>query len=327
MKKCKVLVTGANSMLASHVIGCLLSRGYRVRGIVRRRESYRLPPHPDAELFIGDFTDSRTVEYAVEGCEAIVHIAAVTAQNLTNYDEYRRVNVAATRMLAAMAHIKGVKRFVFVSSANTAAYGSKAHPGDETRPAAPPFDRSFYARSKAEAEQAIASLWSDTTDFVTVCPSFMIGRYGSLRKGSDSIIGMALGRRTVVCPPGGKSFVAAADVAQAVAEAMERGCRGEKYLLTGENLSYKEFYLRMAAIEGMRKKVVVLPRAVIMITGVAGSLLRLLGLRLSLSLTNARILCVGNYYDSSKAAAELGFAPRNIDRAIAEVIEEHERGE
>lgn len=94
-------------------------------------------------------------------------------------------------------------------------------------------------------------------------------------------------------PLGGKNFVAAGDVARGIVAVLKRGHNGERYLLSGENRTYAEFYRLLAARTGCRQHLVRIPVRVLLAAGAVGDLLARLGVRSEISRTNMRILCIG----------------------------------
>lgn len=313
----KILVTGANGFLAVNVINALLAACCQVRGILRRKGSYQGAVSESLELYEGDFTDETVLPDAMSGCSAVVHCAACTDQSASE-EEYRRVNVDAVKNLLEAAAVAGIGRVVNISSANIFGYGTKESPGDESSPVRFPFTESGYAMSKAGAQKVVDS-FRDRLEVITLCPTFMLGPYGS-PAGSCRIVSMGYRRRLVFCPPGGKNFVAVQDVAAAAVAALTEGIPGEAYLLTGENLSYREFYRLLSERTGCRSVRISLPSALLLSLGRAGDLLAALGMKTELSTVNMRLLCTGNYYSSSKAAEDLGFRCRRISDAVDETV-------
>lgn len=300
----RVLVTGANGMLATNIVEQLLEKGYCVRGLLRRVGSYKGGQHPNLELVEGDFTKLDSASAAIDGCDFIVHSAAVTAQNLLDYESYRSVNVCATEQLVKVAIERGVKRFLYVSSANTIGYGTLSSPSSEDAPMMPPFSNSLYARSKREGEDVVLS-YRDTIDVVVVNPTFMIGKYGA-EGGSNRLLKMV--RRVVISSSGGKSFIDVEDAASATIAALERGRRGEKYLISGENMSFPEFFRLFKEVHA----VVVVPRFILLSVGFVGSQLRRFGVRGAASLVDMQSILINPGYCNDKMRRELGFVPRKI---------------
>lgn len=294
----KVLITGANGMLATNIIEVLLERGYAVRGLLRRKENYKGVISDSLELIEGDFTYVETASAAMAGCDAVIHTAAIITQNLLRYEDYVRVNVDATKQLTILARVYNIKKFVYVSSANTIGCGTADALGTEDTPCRKPLTNSLYGRSKAAAERLVIEAGG-----VVVNPTFMTGKYGS-QAGSNQILKMA--RRITVCPPGGKNFIDVEDAAQGVVAALERGISGEKYLIAGENMLYKDFFRNFSHVQ----YIIVIPRWVLLALGLFSSIVRTFGIKTSLSLTNARILCLPGAYDNSKAQQKLIFYPK-----------------
>lgn len=290
----RVLVTGANGMLATNIIEVLLERGFTVRGLLRRLSSYKGVLNDSLELIEGDFTDCNTLPAALKDCDTVIHSAAITVQNMLCYEDYLRVNVEATEQLVKFAHVYHIKKFVYVSSANSIGCGTTDSPGTEDTPCCHPLSNSLYGRSKAAGEKIVIEAGG-----IVVNPTFMLGRYGSVT-GSNRILKMA--RQITVCPPGGKSFINVEDAARGVVAAMEWGRRGNKYLIAGENLLFKDFFRFFPQVQ----YILTLPRWMMLIAGFWGSVVRTFGIKTALSLTNAKILCLPGAYDNSKARRELG---------------------
>lgn len=314
----KVLVTGANGLLATNIIIALLSRGYHVRGLIRDTRKFLLPAHQRLELAVGDITDSLSLEPAVAGCDHVIHCAATTDQRLRRYDDYHRINVQGTENIIQAAIKHQVRKIVYVGTANTFGYGTLEAPGHETLPPSAPFAQAWYAKSKLEGQHSILAA-ADRIAVTVVSPTFMIGPYDG-KPSSGAIIRMGYGKKVVFHPPGGKNFVNAEDAANGVVDALERGKHQEAYLLAGENLSYRAFFQKLCAQTGQQTLLIRVPAPLLRMAGHLGDLLRWLGVRTALSSVNMKILCVHNYYTNKKAQNELGTAFRPIEAGIDAAI-------
>jgi dihydroflavonol-4-reductase len=314
----KILVTGANSFLGGNVVLELLGRGYRVRGLMRK--SALMPvSHENLEKFHGHITRSRDVMRAAEGCDILIHIAAATDPSLPESD-YEAVNVAGTENVIKAALFHKAGKVIYISTANAYGHGTKERPGDETIPVRPPFSRSGYARSKLRAQDLVLQAFRSSATRVTVVnPTFMIGP-NDWKISSNRIILRALGKRMVLIPPGGKNFVHVKDVAVATCNAIDMGKEGECYLLAGENLSYREFYMKMAAVTGKKPLLINIPRGLLWLAGITGSLLRLAGLRSDIRLVNMQMISTGNYYHPGKAIRDLKLPQTPVEKAIEDAI-------
>ncbi|WP_417218650.1 NAD-dependent epimerase/dehydratase family protein [Arthrobacter sp.] len=140
-----VLVTGASGMLGRAVASDLLARGYRVRTFHRGAST-----PAGTELVRGSVTDPVAVSRAVDGVDAVLHLAAKVSFT-GEWDEFVATNIDGTRNLLTEARAASVPDFVFVSSPSVAHLGSSIV-GEGAGPADPDAARGNYARSKAAAE-------------------------------------------------------------------------------------------------------------------------------------------------------------------------------
>ena len=312
-----VFVTGISGLLGTNLAIDLLDNGNKVLGLVRDKKRYKGIYHPNLELIEGSLQDD--LEPWLDVAEVVVHVAAETRQNLTSYSDYLKINFVATQHLYDSATRSAVKKFVFVSTANTMGYGSLEDPGHEGREVRFPFSDSFYARSKIEAENYVLRKASEM-ETIIVNPTFMLGPYDT-KPSSGKIILMGWKKPFIFCPPGGKNFVHVKDVSLGILKALESGRHGERYLLAHENLSYRQFYKKLNSVADQNARLIAIPKQALMLLGHFGDLLRKLGIRSSLSSTNTRILCVNNYYSNQKSREKLGLNYSSTEQSIRDAID------
>jgi len=316
----KVLVTGANGFLGHRVVMELLLRNEQVRIIVRSTRDIHFDLNL-VEIVEGNFTDYNNLKQAALSCDGIIHIAAVTATNLLHYSDYRKVNVEGTAQLIKVADELKINRLVFVSSANTIGFGTEQQPDDERSIMKFPFSESFYAQSKAEAEQlVIEASKKPNQHIVIVNPSFMLGAFDP-KPSSGKLLIMAYKRKLLFIPKGGKNFVAVKDVAVAVCNALTLGLNGERYLASGINLSFKDYYTHQKQVGAYRQKIIHLPDFLFIFIGKVGDLIRKVGIKTDLCSMNMRQLMVREYYKNQKARTELNLPETDLKAAINEAID------
>lgn len=151
----KILITGANGFIGSHLIQALILKGHFVVGLDRQKESLIKKIN---KYFSGDVLDKKTVKRAMEKVEVVVHLAALTVrQEVTNNKiEALEVNVLGTKnILDAFLKSKSAKKFLFSSSGKV--YGNiKSLPFIEKHPTLPlAIDGNLYGKSKLIAEKLI----------------------------------------------------------------------------------------------------------------------------------------------------------------------------
>ena len=128
-----VYVSGATGFVGSHVARELREQGAEVR---------------DERV---DLLDSDALERVIEGCDAVVHVAALYSYDAPE-SEFERVNVEGTRTILAAALAKGVRRFLFTSTAGTCGPVPGRVATEEDEP--PAWELSVpYKRTKLESER------------------------------------------------------------------------------------------------------------------------------------------------------------------------------
>ena len=121
----KYLVTGGAGFIGSHVVEALLARGEAVR-IVDNFSSGRqenLPLEGSFDLLVGDLADEGVARRAIEGCDVVIHLAAIASvpRSVSDPLASHRANVDATLQVLIAARDAGVSRLVFAGS--SAVYG------------------------------------------------------------------------------------------------------------------------------------------------------------------------------------------------------------
>ncbi|PYY46351.1 NAD(P)-dependent oxidoreductase [Curtobacterium sp. MCLR17_043] len=155
----KVLVTGASGFLGQATAAAVRDAGHEVRTFQRRPSGVS-----GVQDVAGTMTDDAAIARAVDGIEAVVHLAAKVSLAGDPAD-FARINIEGTRSLLQAARTAGVGRFVFVSSPSVAHTGSSLV-GADAGPAEPSRARGDYARTKAAAE--LLALDADAPDFAVV---------------------------------------------------------------------------------------------------------------------------------------------------------------
>lgn len=167
-----MLVTGASGFIGRAVCTEFLKRGIRVRAAVRDAAS---PVVSGVErCVVGDL--AAPVHWPLEGVDAILHLAGIAHQLRGKGREraYQAVNCDATERLARHAAQAGVRRLVFLSSIKV--NGERTTPGRPFREDDAPRPADRYARSKWDAEQALADVAVATRlEVVVVRPPLVYG--------------------------------------------------------------------------------------------------------------------------------------------------------
>jgi len=155
----KILVTGATGKVGSRFVPRLLAKGYDVSILVRDAAKASALIGLGAKAVTGDLFSPDTLSPAVEGIDAVIHLAALF-RTFTDNEGIIKTNHAGTVALADAAFAAGVKRFVFVSTSNVYSSGYR-HPAKEDD-LVNINDPRAYASSKIAAEQELLTLHKNT---------------------------------------------------------------------------------------------------------------------------------------------------------------------
>jgi len=318
----KVLVTGANGLLGSHVVRELLSKKYNVRVLARKGSDLRALHNLNVEIHFGQITIGKDIMNAVNGCNYVIHVAARTSQAPADLKFYLKPNIESTKNIIKACKQFNIKRLVFVSSANCFGNGTKEKPGNENCSFLPWLKHSGYAYSKFLAQQIVLKEAKENNlAAVIVSPTFIIGAR-DYKPSSGQIFSHVLNKQIAFCPPGGKNFVDANMAASGIVSAMQKGKIGECYLLAGENHSYLEFFRMVNEAAEQKTRFVPVPKLLLLFAGFCGGLFGKIFRRpVQLTLTNARMLCLGNYFSAQKAFSALDFqlvpTRKSVEKAIS----------
>lgn len=164
--KDKVLVTGADGFIGSHLVEYLVSLGYAVKAFVFYNsfgtwgwlDSLPLNIKNNIEIFMGDIRDPHGVKTAMQGCDIVLHLAALIGIPYSYHspDTYIDTNIKGTLNIVQAARELGVKKVVHTSTSEV--YGTARYvPIDEAHPL---LGQSPYSASKIGADQIAMSFYS-----------------------------------------------------------------------------------------------------------------------------------------------------------------------
>ena len=148
-----VLVTGATGAVGPRVVHALHQAGYQIRTFSSDLPDTGAFPE-SVEVIRGDVTDSFAVQSAMQGVDAVVHMAALL--HILNptpelREKYERINVGGTATVVKAAVEAGVKRMFFFST--IAVYGNSS--GQILTEDTPVQPNTFYAETKLAAERIV----------------------------------------------------------------------------------------------------------------------------------------------------------------------------
>ncbi|HLP20059.1 MAG TPA: NAD-dependent epimerase/dehydratase family protein [Chitinophagales bacterium] len=314
------LITGATGLVGSYLARHLLAKGEKVRAIKRVMSDTSLLNDVDGQIewVEGDVLDIPSLEEAMEGVTQVYHCAAVISFIPSEVDQMMKVNIEGAANVMNAALVSGVEKMIHVSS--TASFGLPAVAGKviDEKHSDPNINKSFwYFRSKQYGEREAWRAHEEGLKVVVVCPSTIIGAgwwdaepnslfpeiYNGLKFYTDSTNG----------------FVDVRDVVACMYQLMKSDISGEKFLLTSENLSFKDVIWGMADAMNVKR-----PNLL------AGKFLRSFAWRMEvvkswftkhrplITQESAALAAIDFTYSNKKIEAALGYKFRPVKQTIAD---------
>lgn len=301
------------------MIRALLADGWGVRALARARSDRRNLDGLALDIVEGDLA-SPGLGRALEGCDALFHVAAHYSLFRADREAVIAANVDGTRRILAAAREAQVPRTVYTSS--VAAIGVKSGGiAEETYQSPPERLIGAYKRSKYLAEREALAAVDRGLDVTIVNPTTPIGPWDRKPTPTGEIIVRLLTGRMPAFVDTGLNFVAVEDVARGHLAAYAHGRPGERYILGDENLTLHAFLVRAASIASVPSPRFAVPHWLPLAAAwFDESVSPLIGREPTVAIDGVRMSREAMYYDASKARADLGYATTGLDPAIERAV-------
>jgi nucleoside-diphosphate-sugar epimerase len=316
----KVLLTGASGHLGANLLRRLLEDGNEVRVLLRRGSDNAAVDGLDVERVWGDLRDASAVDLAVKGCRRVYHAAAKVSTIMGNAEHKREIydsNVTGTRHIVESSLRHGVDKVVVTGSFSAVGYDhhDTSRPSDEEMRYYPFEHVMPYEASKTFVEMEVLRGVARGLDACVATSCAIIGPhdYKPSRMGR-ALCDYANGKLHAYID-GGFEFVSARDIVEGHVLAMERGKKGEKYIIATEFTTLPEIMSVWEEITGRPKPKLKLPAPLMLaFAEVASPLLTRFAPDFPQRLTPGavRILQLRRRADTTKAKKELGFQPSSM---------------
>lgn len=317
-----VLVTGASGFVGAAVVRALLAAGRKVRALLRPSSDRRNVEGLAVDVRLGSLTEPRSLAAALEGCDALYHVAADYRLWVRNPATMYAVNVDGTRSLMEAALAARVGRIVYTSSVATLGWRPDGGVADETTPSALADMVGHYKRSKFLAEAAVRDLvQTRALPAVIVNPSTPVGPRDVKPTPTGRIIVEAASGRMPAYVDTGLNLVHVDDVARGHLLAEDKGCVGERYILGGENLTLGDILRLVAGIVGRKPPKIEVPAALVWPVAVIEETLGwLIGREPFATREGLRMSRHKMFFSSAKAERELGYRARPAREGLADAV-------
>lgn len=318
----KALVTGANGFLGTALVKKLVDDGHEVYALVRKGSHCEGLSEINCHFVYGDITDFDSLRIAFQGMDAIFHLAGVIAYKKSDRPLMDKVNVQGTQNVIDACSMLKMKRLVYISS--VVAVGASVTANEILSEASvynlQKQNFGYFETKRIAEERVIHACKEGKIDAVILNPSTIYGE-GDAKKGSRSTQVKVARGKFKFYTPGGVSVVALEDVVQGIISAWKSGRTGERYILSGENITIKKLFELIAIEANVSPPRILMPRFILIFLGYLGDFMNFVGIKSSLSSENAQIACLFHWFDSKKAQTELDFHPRSAREAIHKSVQ------
>lgn len=316
------LVTGACGHLGGTLVRLLERTGAQVRGLRLPSEQARNRAH--VTYYPGDVRDRdslRPLFRGLAGREVVVfHTAAIVDISGEVTPQMHDVNVNGTKNILALCREYGVKRLVYVSSVHAIPEKDGYAVLREVDRFSPQQVTGGYAKTKAEATQAVLDAAAQGLDAVVVHPSGILGPFDGAENHLVQLVKEYAGGKLPACVKGGYDFVDVRDVAAGCLAAAKKGRSGQCYILSNRHYEVQEV-LAMAKTLCHGRRLPVLPmwmaQAAEPLLGWVARVKKQRPLYTKYSLYTLRS---NDRFDHGKATAELGYRPRDLRQTVRDTL-------
>ena len=246
----KVLVTGATGFIGGNLARELWRRGDDVQALVRPGSNRLTIQDTGITPVEGDILDRQSIDRAIQGCEAVYHVAAVYTFWSKNPAGVSQANVQGTKNVLEAARQAGVSRTVYTSTVGTIGIPQTGL-GDEDTPLDPKSLHGHYKNSKHLAEQQALAFAAGGMPVVVVNPTLPVGPWDVKPTPTGKIVLDFLRCKIPAYLKTGMNIVDVADVVAGHILALEKGRPGERYILGNQNVSLKQIFDMLSQLTGL----------------------------------------------------------------------------
>ncbi|HEU4392542.1 MAG TPA: NAD-dependent epimerase/dehydratase family protein [Solirubrobacterales bacterium] len=324
----KVFVTGGTGFIGGEVVRQLRQRGDDVVCLVRTPEKGKKVADLGCELVAGDLADTGALRTGMEGCDAVVHAAAMYEVGIPTkqHPAMWEANVAGTERVMKAALEAKVPRTVYVSTCGVFGNTHKQvvdetyeHPGKEFT--------SYYEETKLEAHKIVKRMIADQgLPAIIVQPGGVYGP-GDTSQVADLLQEFFAGKLPLLpFPELGICMTHVEDIADGILLALDKGKLGETYVISGPVTTMREAIETVAKVSGRKAPKRDLPTGLMKAMVPIGPLVgKLMGQPPNLRELISSADGVTFWASYEKAGRELGYAPRGLEEGLRETLEGDER--
>ncbi|MCU0846563.1 MAG: NAD-dependent epimerase/dehydratase family protein [Spirochaetes bacterium] len=319
----KIFLTGMTGHLGFNILIKLIERGHEVTAGVRDSEfaaslieKYISDPS-GITIVKTDLSDLPSLVNGTGGADCVINAAAVVGLRREGEKEQMDTNIRGVGNLLDACIENGVRRFIQISTIQTVKSGTREKPGSETGPADQEEVRDPYTKSKIASDRLALSYTGRGLDVIVLSPGLLTGPYDIRASAITNLFRVTGNGASLFYPRGGITISDVENVADCVADAAVSGKSGERYLLGGVNMSYREIYMILHGITGCPRPIIPIPETLMRITAaVMGFFEKKFNATFTVSSHRVLLVCRQEFYSSKKAETELGYKKTDAEASF-----------
>jgi dihydroflavonol-4-reductase len=320
----RVFVTGGTGFLGSHLLERLCREGAEVTALYRsdkKLDSFKKQDESLMNLPVTWLKGDLFSDWSLTDFDCVYHLAGFVGYSAEERKIMERVNFEGTASVLKKIEETNYKCKLIYSS-SVVAVGASKKPNmviDENFPYNMSKYNFGYFETKRKAENLVFDECSKGLKAVILNPSTIYGPRDLLKGSRKFQLKMAKGDLKI-CSKGGVSVVHVKDVCDAFLKSYSYEKSGERFILSGDNVTIYELLSAIAEQTGVPKPKYVLPTSLLLLVGRMANLLSKIGLKTNLKLENIRVATMYHWFRSDKAQKELGFEPRGYKEALSDSL-------
>lgn len=268
------------------------------------------------KLVAGDVSDAAAMERLIVGYDYVVNMAGIVSYWHKQNELMFKVNHLGAKNVALTCLKNKIKRLIYISSTVTIGYNEDHTPADENTVYNLAKLNVAYCDSKYFGEQEVLKAVDLGLDAVILNPASMHGDGDIRRITTDSLFKFSF-PYNVFYPINGQSVVDVKDVALAISLALEKGRKGQRYIICEENISYYRLKKMIAEEIGAQVPYIPMPEFVLWVMTAFNSFFKeLTGGRPKMTLDMVKFHGIKFYFNNKKSISELGLTYTPIREAI-----------
>ncbi len=327
MLKSSIAITGSTGYIGSQVVFALLSRfagEINCRVIVRKSSDCSFLKGLPVEIVKADILDPLALYEAFRGVDTVFHCAGLIAYTKNYRNALYDTNVLGTRNVVNASLHNGVRKLVMTSSIAAIGATEDGSPASESSTFQEWQRSNGYMEAKHLAELEGLRGLAEGLEVVMLNPGVVIGiDRGNMASvsSSNTVLKLIYQGQLPLCPSGSTGFVDVRDVADAHLAAWKQGRSGERYIVVGHNLTFRELFDRIGRRDGRSTgNTMMVPEALGLLAGLGGECWSLLLRRPSfISLESMRTSTRHLAYSNKRSIQELTIQYRDLPETLKSI--------